>query len=170
MVLRYVGQGLALSWKARLLSRSGPAHYAEPDRLREESSQQRGTSHAVHITVVAGAFTHDGGRAGMEEILAEAPDATAVMAPNDFAALGALEAADHAGIDVPGRLSVTGYDNIAIARMGRIDLTTVEQPAEEMGRTAVQLLRGRIEDGRSTPEHLVLPPKLITGTTTAPPR
>jgi DNA-binding LacI/PurR family transcriptional regulator len=121
------------------------------------------------ITVVEGSFTRGGGCSGMEEVLEQAQRPTAVIAPNDFAALGALDVADAAGIGVPGDISITGYDNIFLARMGRVDLTTVEQPAAELGATAVQLLRERIEDGRTASKHIVLPPKLVVGSTTGPP-
>ena len=79
-----------------------------------------------------------------------------------------IEVADEAGIDIPGQLSVTGYDNIALARMGRIDLTTVAQPAEELGRIAARLLRERVEDGRREARHIVLPPTLVVGSTSGP--
>jgi DNA-binding LacI/PurR family transcriptional regulator len=92
-----------------------------------------------------------------------------VIAPNDFAAIGVLETADAAGLDVPGDVSVTGYDNIVLARMRRIGLTTIAHPAEEMGQTAVRLLRERVEDGRREARHVVLAPTLVVGTTTGPP-
>ncbi len=121
------------------------------------------------IRVVPGGFTQDGGRAGMQELLEGADRPTAVMAPNDFAALGALEVSDAAGLDVPGDLSITGYDDLAFARTARIDLTTVCQPAAELGRTAVEMLLERIDGGRTETRHVVLPPTLILGATTVPP-
>jgi DNA-binding LacI/PurR family transcriptional regulator len=155
---------------SRIAHISGGTAAGGPSRRAGYEQQMRHHGLADFVTVVDGAFTQEGGRAGFEAILDSTPDVTAVMAPNDFAALGVLEAADAAGIDVPGGLSVTGYDNIAIARMSRIDLTTVEQPATEMGRTAVRLLRERIEDGRSSAQHMVVPPHLVSGSTTGPPR
>jgi len=121
------------------------------------------------IAVVDGAFTRDGGGRAMESILGSGDLPTAVIAPNDFAAIGVLEVADAAGVDVPGLLSVTGYDNISMARMGRIDLTTIAQPAVELGQTAVQLLRERIEEGRVETRDIVLPPSLVVGGTTGAP-
>ena len=105
----------------------------------------------------------------MQAILGSGDLPTAVVAPNDFAAIGVLEVADAAGVDVPDRLSVTGYDNISMARMGRIDLTTIAQPAVELGQTAVQLLRERIEEGRVETRDIVLPPSLVVGGTTGAP-
>jgi DNA-binding LacI/PurR family transcriptional regulator len=132
----------------------------------EESMRHHGLGDFIEI--IEGAFTRDGGCRGMERLLEQPSRPTAVLAPNDFAAVGALDVADAAGLDVPGDISITGYDNIFLARMGRVDLTTVEQPAVELGATAVQLLRERIEDGRTEPKHIVLPPRLVVGSTTGP--
>ena len=121
------------------------------------------------VRVVPGAFTQEGGRMGMRTLVETGDLPTAVMAPNDFAAIGALEVADAAGIDVPGTVSITGYDNLALARIGRIDLTTVAQPAAELGKTAVELLLERIEGGRTEPRRMVLAPTLVVGSTSAPP-
>jgi len=139
-----------------------------PGRREGYEAQMRHHGLGAEINVVAGAFTRRGGRAGMERLLEAAPSPTAVVAPNDFAAIGVIEVADEAGVDIPGQVSVTGYDNIALARMGRIDLTTVEQPAEELGRIAARLLRERVEDGRREARHIVLPPTLIVGSTSGP--
>ncbi len=122
------------------------------------------------IRVVEGSFTHEAGRRAMREILDTGPIPTAILAPNDFAALGILEVADERGVRVPDDVSVTGYDNLEIARMQRLDITTIEQPAEDLGRTAVALLVERIEEGRTEPRQAVLMPKLIVGSTTGPPR
>ena len=121
-----------------------------------------------NIVVVDGAFTSEGGAKAMRSILGSPDMPTAIVAPNDFAAIGVLDVADGAGIAVPGDLSVTGYDNISMARMGRIDLTTIAQPTIELGKTAVQLLREKIEEGRTETRHIVLTPSLVVGGTTGP--
>lgn len=138
---------------------------------RRAGYQARMQHHGLgeHTTIVEGAFTRVGGRDGMAALLERDPRPTAVLAPNDFAALGVLEAADAAGLGVPGDLSVTGYDNIFVARMGRVDLTTIEQPAAALGQTGVKLLRERIEEGRTEARHIILPPALVVGSTTGPP-
>lgn len=95
---------------------------------------------------------------------------TAVFVANDFAALGALDAIDEAGLEVPEDISVVGYDDSALSHIRRIALTTVAQPSVEMGRTAVRLLIERIQEGRSDPRHIVLPPQLVVRGTSATPR
>ncbi len=141
-----------------------------PGRRAGYESRMRHHGLAEHIAVVSGAFTFSGGRDGMLELLSATVRPTAVIAPNDFAAVGALEVADAAGLDVPGDISITGYDNIFLARMSRVDLTTVEQPAAQLGQTAVALLRERVEDGRRKAKRIVVPPELVLGSTTGPPQ
>ena len=94
---------------------------------------------------------------------------TAVFVANDFAALGALDALDAAGLRVPQDVSVVGYDDIAISHSSRVALTTVAQPSVEMGRTSVDLLVERSEGGRAEARHIVLAPRLVVRGTTAPP-
>lgn len=86
------------------------------------------------------------------------------------AALGALDAIDEAGLQVPEDISVVGYDDSALSHIRRIALTTVAQPSVEIGRTAVRLLIERIQEGRSDPRHIVLPPQLVVRGTSATPR
>ncbi len=121
------------------------------------------------IRIVEGAFTEHGGRTAMQSILAESDLPTAVLGANDYSAFGALAALDAAGLDVPGDISLTGYDGLSLSRIGRIDLTTVAQPAAELGQRAMQLLLERIEGGRTKAKHEVIAPRLIVGSTTGPP-
>jgi DNA-binding LacI/PurR family transcriptional regulator len=73
-----------------------------------------------------------------EELLAGDGRPTAVFAASDTQALGVLEAARAAGLDVPGDLSVVGFDDIEVSSYA--GLTTVRQPLFESGRIATELL------------------------------
>jgi DNA-binding LacI/PurR family transcriptional regulator len=123
-----------------------------------------------HIRLVKGAFTESGGAVAMREILESGDIPTAVFAPNDFAALGAMETIDDAGLAIPGDISLIGYDNLALARLPRIGLTTIGQPREDLGREAVHLVLERLDDDRTTARHAVVPPSLVVRATTGPPR
>lgn len=141
---------------------------AHPRRIQYEKAMARhGLQQFVQVT--AGDFTAEGGIQGMRKLLARKPFPTAVFMANDFSALGALEVLDDAGIRVPEDLSLMGYDNLDSAEYHRISLTTIDQPRFDMGVMAVTLLLERIE-GRTVAKHVVLPPKLVVRTTTAPPR
>ncbi len=124
---------------------------------------------AAHVQVARGAFTEEGGVRGTEELLDRRPRPTAILAANDMAALGALGVLGERGLDVPGEVSLVGYDNTSIAGLQHISLTTVDQPRFEMGAAAMRLLSERLDHGRTGAEHLVMAPSLVERGTTAPP-
>ena len=79
--------------------------------------------------IVTGAFTEEGGRDGVTTLLGDRRGVTAVFVGNDLAAVGALDAFDDHGLRVPADMSLVGYDNIALAGLGHIDLTTIVHAA-----------------------------------------
>lgn len=88
-------------------------------------------------------------------------DYSAIFASTDSNALGILKAADEMRIDIPGRLSLIGFDNIPSTGLPRIDLTTIEQPKRDMAIQAVDMLRDKIENGTQGYVHQILLPSLI---------
>lgn len=102
-----------------------------------------------------------GGYQLAKELFRQPLDYTAVFASTDSNALGMLTAADEMGIDIPGRLSLIGFDNISATALSRIDLTTVDQPKREMAVQAVDMLRDKIENGTQGYVHQILLPTLI---------
>jgi DNA-binding LacI/PurR family transcriptional regulator len=115
-------------------------------------------------------FTVAGGRRALRQLMdrpaGERP--TGVICSNDLMAIGAVQEAAALGLDVPGDLSVVGFDGIA-ARWSEPPLTTVEQPIEEIARTAIGALRGHIDRPDQTQPSYVFRPRLQAGRTTAPP-
>ena len=71
---------------------------------------------------------------------------------------------------MPEDVSLVGYDNTAIARLRHIDLTTVDQPKQEMAGHAVRLLVERLDEGRTSTEHIVVDPTLVVRGSTGPVR
>ena len=86
----------------------------------------------------------------------------------DDMATGVLWAAAQSGIEVPGRLSVCGFDDMPISRQVWPPLTTVRQPCRLMGQIAAQQLINAIEKPGSG-QMVVLPYELCTRGSTAPP-
>ncbi len=116
-------------------------------------------------------FTVDGGRVGLRELMDrdEAERPTGVICSNDLMAIGAVQEAVALGLEVPEDLSVVGFDGIA-ARWSEPPLTTVEQPIEEIARTAITALRAQIDGPERAHPSYVFRPRLRAGRTTASPR
>ena len=102
-----------------------------------------------------------GGYQLAKELFQKPLDYTAIFASTDSNALGVLTAADELGIDIPGRLSLIGFDNISAPALSRIDLTTIDQPKKAMAVQAVDMLRDKIEHGTQGYVHQILLPTLI---------
>ena len=95
---------------------------------------------------------------------------TAIVAINDEAAIGALQALRAARLRVPDDVSVTGFDDIPWALHSVPPLTTMKVPRREMGRVAAQTLIAQIESPHTTPIRLVLQTDLIVRASTAAPK
>ncbi|KZX20955.1 Catabolite control protein A [Rathayibacter tanaceti] len=107
-----------------------------------------------------GDFTRASGRAAVERLLAAGlPDA--IVCANDQMALGVLDGLAEAGIDVPARVQVTGFDGIEAGRLARPRLTTVHQPMHELGRIAVSTLVERLADPSRPARSLILPVEVL---------
>jgi DNA-binding LacI/PurR family transcriptional regulator len=140
-----------------------------PSRLR-----RIGVSHAMRAAglelkpeyVRTGGFRETARRIAAE-LLAMARPPTAVVCGSDVEALGVLEAARAAGIPVPDRLSVIGYDDIEIA--GDLGLTTVRQPLFDSGRRGVELLLTAMAGAEGRAVREVLPVELVVRATSGPP-
>lgn len=89
---------------------------------------------------------------------AVAGDVTAVVAFNDLMALGILDRLRHRGVDVPGEMSVVGFDDVQLATLVSPALTTVRAPLARLGRRAVDLLLARLRG--DTPTGAQLPVEL----------
>ncbi|HEY8348087.1 MAG TPA: LacI family DNA-binding transcriptional regulator [Symbiobacteriaceae bacterium] len=116
-----------------------------------------------------GEFTIESGIQAGQVLLGRSPRPTAVFAGNDLIALGVIRAAREAGLRVPEDLSVVGFDDIPLAALVSPPLTTVRQPAYEMGRLAMTMLLERMS-GRVTGagRHHVFRPELILRGSTRP--
>jgi LacI family transcriptional regulator len=88
---------------------------------------------------------------------------TAIFAGNDDMALGAFEAIWEAGLKIPQDIALVGFNNVATTALQSIEITTVSQNKQEMGRLGVKRLIDKIEKNRGykKPYHIVLEPKLI---------
>lgn len=161
-----VGVVLAGGRVSRIAYVSGPAD--SPDERDRRAGFDAAVAEApgVEVVVRAGDFGEARGRQIAADLVAEErarpgslPDA--IVCSNDQAALGVLAVLHAAGVDVPGRVLVTGFDGVDAGRFSLPRLTTVRQPMEELGRIAVRTLAERIADPGRARRTLVLPVEIV---------
>lgn len=113
-------------------------------------------------------YTIEGGLHETEQMLSEAARPTAIFCFSDEMAVGALAAARARGIACPQDISIVGFDDIRYARYLDPPLTTVRQPMEQIGRTAVKLLLSIIEGSASEPQVVTLAHEFVVRGSTGP--
>lgn len=113
-------------------------------------------------------FTEESGYEAMKGFLAMENKPTAVFAVADMEAAGAIQAIREAGRQVPDDISVVGYGGLNNGLNTDISLTTVSQPAYEMGKIAARILFEKIKGKRSLSDikEVILPTKLVVRAST----
>ena len=118
--------------------------------------------------VVAGAYSLTAGERAAEQLLLLKRRPTAIFCFSDDIALGCMYTLRQNGFDVPGDISVMGFDDIPFARYSAPPLTTVAQPAAEIGAACATLLLDQI-DGKPAPgRRHILPHRLVVRDSTGP--
>jgi DNA-binding LacI/PurR family transcriptional regulator len=140
------------------------------DRRRGYRGAMRRHGLDDRISILHGDLTEEAGEKAGRHLLDGGDLPTAVVAFNDRSAIGLLTAFQRAGVDVPGAVSVVGYDDDTLSRLSCFNLTTVSQNAEEQARRAVAAAVERLDQGRIAPREIVLAPSLVVRGTTAQPR
>lgn len=108
----------------------------------------------------------EGGHAGMLRLLDRRDPPTAIVAPTDLTALGASRALAERGLCVPGDVSILSFDNTLLAALPALSLTSIDQHASELGRSAARLLFERILDGRTRPVRVIAGTSLVERSST----
>jgi len=139
------------------------------DRRRGYRQAMRRYDLAGHMWIIPGDHTEEAGIRAAATLLGRNGLPTAAIASNDRCAVGLLDALGRRGVKVPDALSVVGYDDSMLARLAHVDLTTVSQDAAGQAGQAVALAVERLEGGRTTAREVVLAPRLVVRSTTAPP-
>ncbi len=117
-----------------------------------------------------GDYSRDTVREPVAELLALDDPPTAVFAANDLSAMGTMDVARERELDVPGGLSVVGFDDIPESTRTAPPLTTVHQPIQEMGAAAITMLIALLDGGEVPQTHVRLPVSLVLRGSTAAPR
>jgi LacI family transcriptional regulator len=106
----------------------------------------------------------------LEEAIGGADAPTGLFTSNDIGAIALIEACESSGLSIPEDVSVVGFDDITIAGLDRISLTTVSQPLHFQAERAVSLLLERIENPGIPARHVRVPVELRVRGSTAPVR
>jgi DNA-binding LacI/PurR family transcriptional regulator len=141
-------------------------HLAGPPELdvtqaRTDGYRSAMTAAGLRPRVVTAGFTAREGNRAVRRLLADDPAVTAVTAANDLVAIGAIHGLSDLGLEVPADVSVIGYDDIDLASFVRPALTTIRQPTEELGRTAVRELDAMIAERDRPSSTTPLPVELV---------
>jgi DNA-binding LacI/PurR family transcriptional regulator len=124
--------------------------------------RQNGASPLVERTM----FSLEGGQAAASRLIRAG--ATGIVCASDPLALGAIRAVRRAGLRVPTDVSVVGFDDSAFMNCTDPPLTTVRQPIEAIGRSAVAMLTGQMEGSAVPVEELIFEPELVVRGSTGP--
>lgn len=124
--------------------------------------------------MIAGSYQGDSGRLAAQALLRCNPAPTAILAANDYVALGVIDGLRRHGIRVPEDLSVTGFDDIFQTCFSGLyppraqGLTTIDQPKRELGRVAGRLMLERLARPSAPLQEIILPVTLNSRDTTGP--
>jgi DNA-binding LacI/PurR family transcriptional regulator len=144
---------------------AGPSDsYVGEERVRS-AVECLARSGQTNVPVVRGEFDYDTGRAGFKELLQRTSGKIdAVVCANDLMAIGAVDGARHDhGREVPGDVSVVGFDGVGPATWQSYRLTTIRQPVRRMTDAAVTMLMARIADPSVPPERRLFSGQLLPG-------
>ncbi|GAB3115392.1 LacI family transcriptional regulator [Aestuariicella hydrocarbonica] len=107
------------------------------------------------------------GYAATRRLLKQRSKPTALFCASDEMAIGAMHAARDLGLDIPGELSIAGFDDIDAAAYCYPPLTTVRQPRSEIGQMAMALMLESLADEPTLPRQVILPHQLVVRASTA---
>jgi len=120
--------------------------------------------------IAEGQLSIPGARQATRELLNHSDQPTAIFCANDEMAIGCLHEIKATGLKVPEDVSLVGFDDIRYAEVMDPPLTTISQPAEEIGERVMYRLCRRIEEGQGTNnESQIVPHKLVIRQSVAPP-
>jgi LacI family transcriptional regulator len=146
------------------------AHIAGPRTISTAVGRLKGYQRALKATglkaredFVIESNYHDesGGYEAMHKLLGFSPRPDAVFAASDPIAIGGLQAALEAGLQLPQDIGLIGVGNHRYGRYLRVPLSTVDQQRAAIGHSAANLILSRIEKKQFRPRSVLVPPKLV---------
>ncbi|MDO5034894.1 MAG: LacI family DNA-binding transcriptional regulator [Actinomycetaceae bacterium] len=146
---------------------NGPKDFSQA-RTRQQGVKQAcaNLGNSIKVTEInAGSFDSTDGGEALKQLLLNHPETTAVFCASDQLALGAMREVRKLGLAIPGEMSIVGFDDIPAAAELVTPLTTIQQPMDDLGCSAAELLLEQKE-----PHHISFAPKLVVRDSTGAPR
>ncbi|MEO1159248.1 MAG: LacI family DNA-binding transcriptional regulator [Pseudomonadota bacterium] len=151
---------------------SAPTSTNDRARDRVLGAQQAITAaglDAASMPIVETDYSIHNGREAFRKVAETGPLPSLVICGNDVLAVGAIQAAKASGLDVPGDVSITGFDDIELATVISPALTTVHVPHRQMGQLAGDTLYGLVKDAAG-PVRIELETRLVERESLAAPK
>jgi DNA-binding LacI/PurR family transcriptional regulator len=120
--------------------------------------------------IYEGDYSYESGAKGAEYMLSLASPPTAIVCANDSMAIGAVRAIHKKGREVPGDISIVGFDDINVASQIYPPLTTIAAPINDMAAISVKMLVSLIDGNVLDNKHVALPAPLVIRESCAPPK
>ena len=111
--------------------------------------------------IYEGNWSEESGYAGFSHLVNLENPPSAIVCSNDLMAIGAMRAAADIGVEIPESVSIVGYDDIRLSSFVNPRLTTIHQPIDLVGKTAVEMLLRSLSGQESSPQQVVLQPELV---------
>lgn len=161
---RMAGEHLCGLGHSRLALVNGPREWSQCADRRAgflAATEEAGAELLATADVEAEKMTIGAGEEAAREILALDDPPTAIFCTNDLLALGVEHTLIAAGHRVPEDFAIVGYDDVAFATMAFVPITSVRQPAYELGHRAAQQLLSEASDEAHKHEQVVFEPELV---------
>jgi len=138
------------------------------ERLRgiRETLEARGLSLPEDL-VVQSRLAYQTGREGVSKLFAYGDPPTALICSNDIIATGAMAECHDMGLRIPHDVSISGFEDLAVASYVRPALTTVRWSQNDLGRLAGEAIIAHLSKPETPPKHIEIPVELIVRGTTA---
>lgn len=147
-----------------------PEHHSSALRRRGfEAAMREAGLPIAQGCLEPGRYDFESGVDAARRLLARRPWPTAIFACNDDMAAGVITTAHELGFEVPGDVSIAGFDDTYIARTTWPRLTTIHQPTRELAWRATDLLLQQLQSGEA-PRGVKLAHRLVKRESTAPPK
>jgi DNA-binding LacI/PurR family transcriptional regulator len=154
----------------RIAHVDGGTYRGSADRRRAYRTLMKRHALDAYTRVITGGATEADGKMAAAQLTSQGELPTGIIAFNDRTAVGVMFELRRAGIDVPSQVSIVGYDDVSMAGLPFIELTTVGQDSAATAHHAVQRAIARLDHNETTDHNILIPPYLAKRGTTSPPQ